>query len=195
MCICVVAQIKISHEADAVPIRIKKPNHRSSVAQMRLQRHTAKYRKQNIPKTLLGLVPALLDFPIHPTHVDTACNTRCLPLILPLYSPWYFWMHCMVAFSPLLCNISHSFQWTYYKCTTQYLIPADLLVGGKKYPKRHNFLSLLAFFVTRSFVRMIIIKVLVVMMMVILNIMMKLLLMIRMPLMVTKIEDAKIYAT
>ena len=56
-------------------------------------------------------------------------------------------------------------------------------------------LSLLAFFVTRSFVRMIIIKVLVVMMMVILNIMMKLLLMIRMPLMVTKIEDAKIYAT
>ena len=75
------------------------------------------------------------------------------------------------------------------------MILAALLVGGKKYPKRHNFLSLLAFFVTRSFVRMIIIKVLVVMMMVILNIMMKLLLMIRMPLMVTKIEDAKIYAT
>ena len=61
----------------------------------------------------------------------------------------------------------------------------------EKYPKRHNFLSLLAFFVTRSFVRMIIIKVLVV----ILNIMMKLLLMIRMPLIVTKIEAAKIYAT
>ena len=110
VCIFVVAQIKISHEADAVPIRIKKPNHRSSVAQMRLQRHTEEYRKQNIPKTLLGLVPALLDFPIHLTHVNTACNTRCLPLILQLYSPWYFWMHSMVAFSPLLCNISHSFQ-------------------------------------------------------------------------------------
>ena len=114
VCICVVAQIKISHEADAVPIRIKKPNHRSSVAQMRLQRHTAEYRKQNIPKALLVLVPALLDFPIHLTHVNTACNTRCLPLILQLYSPWYFWMHSMVAFSPLLCNISHPFQWTYY---------------------------------------------------------------------------------
>ena len=65
VCICVVAQVKISHEADAVPIRIKKLNHRNSVAQMRLQRHTAEYRKQNIPKTLLGLVPALLDFRIH----------------------------------------------------------------------------------------------------------------------------------
>ena len=74
------------------------------------------------------------------------------------------------------------------------MILTAVLVGGKKYPKRHSFLSVLAFFVTLSFVRMII-KVVVVMMMVILNIMMKLLLMIGMPLMVTKIEAAKIYAT
>ena len=122
VCICVVAQIKISHEADAVPIRIKKPNHRSSVAQMRLQRHTAKYRKQNIPKTLLGWVPALLDFPI---HLHTACNTRCLHLILPLYSPLYFWMHCMVAFQPIALQyftfISMNILFMHY----------SILVGGK----------------------------------------------------------------
>ena len=65
-----------------------------------------------------------------------------------------------------------------------------MLVGGKKYPKRHSFLSVLAFFVTLSFVRMIIKVVVVMMMMEILNVMMKLLLMIRMPSMVSKIEAA-----
>ena len=50
LCICVVAQIKISHEAVAVTIMIKKPNHRNSVAQIRLPRHAADLKKQNIPK-------------------------------------------------------------------------------------------------------------------------------------------------
>ena len=69
-----------------------------------------------------------------------------------------------------------------------YLILAAVLVGGKKFPKRHNFLSLLAFFVTLSFVRMIIMVVVMVMVMVILNIMMILLLMIMMLFMLTKIH-------
>ena len=62
----------------------------------------------------------------------------------------------------------------------------------EKYTKCHSVLSLLAFFVALSFVRMI---MMVVMMMVILNIMIKLLLMIMMPFIVTIIEAVESYAT
>ena len=104
LCICVVAQIKISHEAVAVPIRIKKPNHRNSVAQIRLTRHAAEFRKQNIPKRfrLKHFLVWYLHFLIfrYTCNVDTAYNTPCLHLILGTSgcTAWWHLAHCCAIF-------------------------------------------------------------------------------------------------
>ena len=113
-------------------------------------------------------------------NVDTAYNTPCLHLILGTSgcTAWWHLAHC--------CAIFHMHF-------NEHIIHALLnTCWWEKYPKCHNVLSLLAFFVALSFVRMI---MMVVMMMVILNIMIKLLLMIMMPFIVTIIEAVESYAT